>query len=130
MCKIFVNADPTLYENKLRSMRLHGVVTSIRLEKLFWQILEEIGARDGMSLTQLVTKLHDEISDAHGNVENFSSFLRVSCLRYLSLQIAGGIPHDRSIPIRSLNADSVLALENYSQAPNAKNHPQRHDHVY
>jgi predicted DNA-binding ribbon-helix-helix protein len=110
MCKIFVSADPDLYENKLRSMRLHGVVTSIRLEKLFWQVLEEIGSRDGMTVSQLVTKLHDEVCDAHGNIENFASFLRVSCLRYMSLQIAGGIPTDRSVSIRSLNADAVLAL--------------------
>jgi predicted DNA-binding ribbon-helix-helix protein len=119
MCKIFVSADPDLYENKLRSMRLHGVVTSIRLEKLFWHVLEEIGDRDGMSLTQLVTKLHDEICDAHGNIDNFASFLRVSCLRYLSLQMVGGIPQDRSIPIRSLNPDAVLALEIYPVAATA-----------
>jgi predicted DNA-binding ribbon-helix-helix protein len=114
MCKIFVSANPDLYENKPRSMRLHGVVTSIRLEKLFWQVLEEIGARDGMTVTQLVTKLHDEICDAHGNIENFASFLRVSCLRYMSLQIVGGIPKDLNISIRSLDADSVLARETHS----------------
>jgi predicted DNA-binding ribbon-helix-helix protein len=119
MCKIFVNADPNLYENKMRSMRLHGVVTSIRLERLFWQVLEEIGSRDGMSMTQLVTKLHDEVCDAHGNIDNFASFLRVSCLRYLSLQMAGEIPQDRSIPIRSLDADAVLALESYRVSANA-----------
>jgi predicted DNA-binding ribbon-helix-helix protein len=111
MCKIFVSANPDLYENKLRSMRLHGVVTSIRLEKLFWQVLDEIGARDTMTVTQLVTKLHDEVCDAHGSIENFASFLRVSCLRYMSLQIVGGIPKDLNVSIRSLDADSVLARE-------------------
>jgi multiple sugar transport system ATP-binding protein len=82
--------------------------------KLFWQVLEEIAARDCMTVTQLATKLHDEVCDAHGNIENFASFLRVSCLRYVSLQIAGGIPADRPVSIQSLNADAVLALDSHS----------------
>jgi predicted DNA-binding ribbon-helix-helix protein len=114
MCKIFISADPAFYETSTRSVRLHGVVTNIRLETLFWSVLAEIGRRDGMSLSQLITKLHDEIIEARGEVENFASFLRVCCLRYLSLQISGGIPGDISIPIRSLDADTVLAREQAS----------------
>ena len=44
MCQIFVRANPQSYEATTRSIRLHGVVTSIRLENLFWDTLEEIGA--------------------------------------------------------------------------------------
>jgi predicted DNA-binding ribbon-helix-helix protein len=114
MCKIFIGADPAFYDTSTRSIRLHGVVTSIRLETLFWNVLTEIGRRDDMSLGQLITKLYDEISEARGEVENFTSFLRVCCLRYLSLQVTGGIPDDVSIPIRSLDADAVLAQEQAS----------------
>jgi predicted DNA-binding ribbon-helix-helix protein len=117
MCKIFVSADPAFYETSTRSIRLHGVVTSIRLETLFWSVLTEIGRRDDMSLSQLITKLYDEITEARGEVENFTSFLRVCCLRYLSLQISGGIPGDISVPIRSLDANSVLARERASHKP-------------
>ncbi|MCX7219585.1 MAG: ribbon-helix-helix domain-containing protein, partial [Burkholderiales bacterium] len=53
MCDIFVKADPALYQAKARSLRLHGVVTSIRLEQLFWQVLQEVAERDGMSTNQL-----------------------------------------------------------------------------
>jgi hypothetical protein len=35
----------------------------------------------------------------------------VCCGRYLALQLSGGIPRDRSVPIRSLDARSVLATE-------------------
>ncbi len=97
MCKIFISADPALYETATRSIRLHGVVTSIRLETLFWNVLTEIGRRDDMSLSQLITRLYDEITEARGEVENFASFLRVCCLRYLSLQLSGGIPGDVSV---------------------------------
>lgn len=99
MCEIFVKADPALYESRARSIRLHGAVTSIRLENLFWQVLEEVAARDSMSTGQLITKLYDELIDCRGEVDNFTSFLRVSCLRYLSLMVDGAISSDMSMPL-------------------------------
>ncbi len=42
MCDIYVSADPIHYEQRTRSMRIHGVVTSIRLENLCWDILARI----------------------------------------------------------------------------------------
>ena len=60
MCQVFISADPALYTCRARSVRLHGVATSIRLENLFWQVLEEIAARDSMSVPQLCARLHDE----------------------------------------------------------------------
>jgi predicted DNA-binding ribbon-helix-helix protein len=117
MCKIFINADPDLYRSRSRSLRLHGVATSIRLENLFWQVLTEIGQRDGMSAGQLITRLYDELHATGGDCANFSSFLRVCCGRYLALQIAGRIPVDASVPIRTLNADWVLEGERLARAP-------------
>lgn len=111
MCKIFVCADPAHYDTTTRSLRLHGVVTSIRLENLFWRVLDEIGQRDGMTVNQLITRLYDEIIEARGEVANFTSFLRVCCLRYLSLQTTGAIPGDVRVPIWTLDADAVLAGE-------------------
>lgn len=102
MCSVFVTADPELYSSYTRSIRLHGVSTSLRLERMFWDVLAEIGARDAMSVPQLISKLHDELVAAGADLGNFASFLRVCCLRYLSLQAVGVIPTDRSISIRSL----------------------------
>ena len=117
MCQIFINSDPSLWQSKARSLRLHRVATSIRLETLYWRVLEEIGARDGMNVNQLITKLHDELMDAHGEVDNFASFLRVCCGRYLMLQLAGRIPADLGIPISSLDPAYVLEDE---RAPSPK----------
>lgn len=113
MCRVFIDADPELFKSRSRSLRLHGVATSLRLENLFWQILGEIGERDGLSVPQLVTRLYDELASAGGDVTNFTSFLRVSCARYLALQGSGGIPDDPQVPIRSLDADHVLAHDRY-----------------
>jgi predicted DNA-binding ribbon-helix-helix protein len=108
MCEIFISADPASYESRTRAVRLHGVVTSIRLEHLYWEVLEEIARRDGMSVTQLIEKLYDELVAARGGVGNFTSFLRVSALRYEALVARGRIPADVGVPIRSLDAKTVL----------------------
>jgi len=108
MCEVFVSANPESYESRTRSVRLHGVITSIRLENLHWEVLEEIAARDGMSVVQLIEKLHDELVQARGAVGNFASFLRVSALRYMALLAHQRIPADLAVPIRSLDARTVL----------------------
>jgi predicted DNA-binding ribbon-helix-helix protein len=108
MCEIFISADPASYESRTRSVRLHGVVTSIRLEHLYWDVLEEIARRDGMSVVHLIEKLYDELVAARGGVGNFTSFLRVSALRYEALVAQGRIPADVHVPIRSLDAKAVL----------------------
>ena len=110
MCQVFISADPQLYAHRARSVRLHGVATSIRLENLFWQVLQEIAARDGYSLAQLCTKLYDELVAEHGAVDNFTSFLRVCCTRYLALQLSGEIPRDARVPVRSITLGASAAL--------------------
>ena len=108
MCEIFISADPASYESRTRSVRLHGVVTSIRLEHLYWEVLEEIARRDGMTVVHLIEKLYNELVTARGGVGNFTSFLRVSALRYEALVAQGRIPADVNVPIRSLDAKAVL----------------------
>ncbi len=111
MCRLFVEADAELWRTRLKSVRMRGFSTSVRLENLYWSILEEIARRDGMTLVQLLTRLHEELQDSRGEVENFSSFLRVCCGRYLMLQAAGEVPRDTSVAIRDLDADGILARE-------------------
>jgi predicted DNA-binding ribbon-helix-helix protein len=108
MCEIFIGADPAGYDSRTRSVRLHGVITSIRLENLFWAVLEEIAVRDGMTVVQLIEKLYDELIEARGEAGNFASFLRVSALRYEAMLAHRGIPADLAVPIRSLDPAVVL----------------------
>lgn len=84
MCELYVKADPILYESRSRSLRIRGVVTTLRLENQFWDVLREIAEVDGMTTNQLISKLYDEVMEYRGEVINFASFLRVSCIRYLS----------------------------------------------
>lgn len=87
MCNLYAKADPILYESRSRSVRIAGVVTSIRLENMVWDVIAEIAQHNDMTTNQLISKLYEEIIESRGEVPNFASFLRVSCLRYLRLQM-------------------------------------------
>jgi predicted DNA-binding ribbon-helix-helix protein len=86
MCQVYAHADPILYESRTRSVRIHGVLTTIKVENLFWQVLTEMATQQQTTTNGLIVKLHDEVTEYRENVGNFASFLRVCCLRYMSLQ--------------------------------------------
>ena len=82
MCQLYLGADPLLYRSRARSLRLHGMVTSVRLENQFWAILERMAAQENTSSSRLISTLHDELLAHRGEGENFASFLRVCCIRF------------------------------------------------
>ena len=88
MCEYYTGADPILYESRTRSIRISGVLTSIRLENLVWDTLTEMAADEGVSTNALITQLYEEVGVPRGECSNFASFLRVTCLRYLSRRAA------------------------------------------
>ena len=83
MCEFFVKADPICYEQRSRTIRIHGVLTSIRLENMVWDTLAEMAEEEGCTTNHLIVQFHDEILAHRGEVPNFASFLRVTCMRWL-----------------------------------------------
>lgn len=55
MCKLFIGASPDLWKATTRSLRIDGMVTSVRLEAYFWRVLEEIAARDSLTLPEMLS---------------------------------------------------------------------------
>ena len=88
MCQLFAHQPQRDYESQTRSLRIDGHCTSIRLELAFWDTLEEIAAKEDMSLAKFLTRLHSEVLGHHGEVHNFASLLRCSCLIYRSKSAA------------------------------------------
>lgn len=84
MCQIYASQLPDTYAYVTRSVRLNGYSTSIKIEAKFWRVLEEIAHREGVALTSFLATLHDEAEAIHGEVRNFASLLRCTCLVYLS----------------------------------------------
>ena len=62
MCHLFASQCPDSYAFETRSIRLNGQSTSLRLERVFWEILEEIAVDEGMSVPRFISTLHQEIA--------------------------------------------------------------------
>lgn len=127
MCRLFIGADPALWENETRSFRLDGMVTSVRLEARFWDTLHEIATRDAVTVPQLFKRLYYEALDEGHDIGNFASFLRVCCIRYLSLQLDDLIPRDGGA-IGDLPAEDILTKERKAPRrwPSQAAAPRRH----
>jgi predicted DNA-binding ribbon-helix-helix protein len=110
MCRLFIGADPQLWESQTRSIRMDGMVTSLRLENMFWSVLEEIAAKDDFNVPQLLHQLYNESIDAGHDLGNFTSFLRVCCLRYIDLHLKGLLRPDGL-----LSTEEILAIEPRTQ---------------
>ena len=88
MCQIFAGQDPERYESVTRRLRLNGQSTSIRLERAFWGILDDIAAREGLSTPAFISRLHAEVLERHGEARNFTSLLRCACTIHLGEETA------------------------------------------
>ncbi|KNC67318.1 ribbon-helix-helix domain-containing protein [Pseudoalteromonas ardens] len=84
MCELYAAADPASYEVIRRSMRIQGAVTSLALERRIWDLLQEIAAKEQLSVAEFVSTLYQEVLARQGEVKNLASLLRITCLTYLS----------------------------------------------
>lgn len=66
-----------------RSLRLSGHSTTIRLERAFWTVLEEMAREEGTPLPALVSRIADHCLTT--NDKNLASCLRVVCLKYINI---------------------------------------------
>jgi predicted DNA-binding ribbon-helix-helix protein len=117
MCEFFVKADPIQYEQRSRTVRIRNVLTSIRLENMAWDILAEMALEEGRTTNALIAQFHDEIFMHRGEVPNFASFLRVTCMRYLHRKmtqaesaLAADTPAEHIGPGPALTAPKLVAL--------------------
>ncbi|MHB2167945.1 ribbon-helix-helix domain-containing protein [Alsobacter sp. R-9] len=89
MCHLFASQAPATYAFETRSIRLNGQSTSLRLEKVFWGILEQLARREGLTVPRFVSTLHREILVLRGEAPNFTSHLRCICLVALENGLVG-----------------------------------------
>lgn len=71
------------YRPEKRSLRIRGHSTTIRLERAFWTLLEEMADGEGIAVADLITRIHDHCLDT--DRENLTSCLRVVCIKYINI---------------------------------------------
>lgn len=101
MCRVFSAQDSAGYQQISRSVRIAGHSTSIRLEAAFWALLDEIAAGQGLSTPRFLSVLHDEAQELNGEVTNFASMLRTTCL----LHLRGARPDQSGIIVLGVGTD-------------------------
>ena len=100
MCEFLVDADSIQYQQRSRTVRFHGALTSIRLENMVWDILAEMAQAEGRTINALISQFHDELLASRGEVPNFASFLRVTCMRYLRRRL---LASEGNVPANATN---------------------------
>ncbi len=65
-----------------RGFRIQGHSTTIRLEKAFWSVLEEMANDMDRELSEMIEMIQEGCIVA--NDKNLSSCLRVICLKYIN----------------------------------------------
>jgi len=83
MCQLFAGQPRDNYRSQTRSLRLNGQSTSIRLETVFWHILDKIASTENLSTPRFISKLHSEVLNLHGDATNFTSLLRCTCMIHM-----------------------------------------------
>lgn len=65
-----------------RSVRLNGFATCLRLEEVYWKILERIAVANRCTVNAVLSHVDREVHLRHGGVKNFSGLVRVICVVY------------------------------------------------
>jgi predicted DNA-binding ribbon-helix-helix protein len=84
MCKVFAGQNPQGYKSINRSIRIGGHSTSIQLESVFWELLDEIAQSQNLTTPKFISTLYSEAIEINGEIHNFASMLRSTCALYLS----------------------------------------------
>jgi len=66
-----------------RSVRLNGFATCLRLERIYWDILERIAVANHCTVNALLSYVDREVHLRYGGVKNFSGLVRVVCVTHL-----------------------------------------------
>ncbi len=66
---------------KKRSVRIGNHVTSVSLEGAFWQYLQDIAQKRGVSMAHLIALCDEHFAQNPGN-SNFSAFIRTQLLHH------------------------------------------------
>ena len=85
-----IAADPfvgsfnmNLAEPHSKSVRLNGLSTCLRLEKVYWNILSAIAHSNNCSVNAVLSYIDREVHLRYGGVKNFSGLIRVVCVSHL-----------------------------------------------
>lgn len=77
---MFCNFSNDLLKLRQRSVRLNGIATCLRLEEIYWLIIEELAREEALTVGKLISRWAMEMDLANESVWNFTGYVRVVCV--------------------------------------------------
>ncbi|WP_244828236.1 ribbon-helix-helix domain-containing protein [Caballeronia sp. TF1N1] len=87
-----------------RSIRINGFATCIRLEEVYWAIIELLARQECLTVGRLLSRWAMEMDLGFDTVKNFTGYVRVVCVVQLVRQagtLDPGIKKDLSNAIQA-----------------------------
>lgn len=78
--KTYCNFSTGFLRLRQRSIRLNGIATCLRLEEIYWLIIEELAREESLTVGKLISKWAMEMDLAHESICNFTGYVRVVCV--------------------------------------------------
>ncbi|MFM0227916.1 ribbon-helix-helix domain-containing protein [Paraburkholderia dipogonis] len=79
----YCNFTPQLARPRQRSVRINGLATCLRLEEVYWRIIEEIARQEAVTVGKLISRWALEIDLTQETICNFTGFIRIICVTQL-----------------------------------------------
>ncbi len=79
----YCNFTPQLAKPRQRSVRINGLATCLRLEEVYWRIIEEIARQESVTVGKLISRCALEIDLTQEAICNFTGFVRIICVTQL-----------------------------------------------
>ena len=76
----YCNFNVNLLTLRQRSVRLNGIATCLRLEEIYWLIIEELAHEEALTVGKLISRWAMEMDLAHESICNFTGYVRVVCV--------------------------------------------------
>lgn len=76
----YCNFNGRLATPRQRSIRINGFATCIRLEEVYWTIIEILARQESVTVGKLLSRWALEVDLACDVVKNFTSYVRVICV--------------------------------------------------
>ena len=76
----YCNFSPDLLKLRQRSVRLNGIATCLRLEEIYWAIIEQLAREESLTVGKLISRWAMEMDLAHDSIWNFTGYVRVVCV--------------------------------------------------
>lgn len=77
------NFNAKLLKPRQRSVRVNGLATCLRLEEIYWSIIEDLAREESLTVGKLISRWAMEMDLSHEPVWNFTGYVRVICVLQL-----------------------------------------------